>query len=149
MHDMRIKRFLGCGLVALALFALFSCEKRGDTKTSGSASAVKTIETGKDLSALMDTSKNRLLMFDLYADWCVPCRVVSPVLEKIAVEMKGTVSVYKIDIDKNPDVASTFRVSGIPYVVLVKNKAVVQAFIGIQGRDTYIRAISSFSVSPR
>jgi thioredoxin 1 len=141
---MHLRSVIGCGLVAVALLSFFSCGKQGDVKTSAAVSAVKTIETAKDYSALIDTSGDRLLMFDLYADWCMPCRVVSPVLEKIAVEMKGTVSVYKIDIVENPDFARTFGVTGIPYVVLMKNKKVVQSFIGIQSSDTYVNAIYTY-----
>ena len=80
-------------------------------------------------------------MFDLYADWCMPCRVLSPVLEKIAVEMKSSVSFYKINIDKSPDIASVFQVSGIPFVVFIKDKKVVQALLGVQPEAAYRRAI--------
>jgi thioredoxin 1 len=141
---MHLRNVIGFGLVAFALFLFFSCGKQGNTKTSGPASAVKTIETAKGLDSLVDTTGNRLLMFDLYADWCMPCRVISPVLEKIALEMKEMVSVYKIDIENVPDIARTFGVTGIPYVVLMKNKKVVQSFIGIQSKDTYVNAISKY-----
>jgi thioredoxin 1 len=141
---MHLRSVIGCCLAAAALFSFFSCGKQGGVKTSASASAVKTIETDKDYSALIDSSGERLLMFDLYAAWCMPCRVISPVLEKIALEMKNVVSVYKIDVDNNPEIARTFGVTGIPFVVLMKNKTVVQSFIGIQSRETFVSAISKY-----
>jgi thioredoxin 1 len=141
---MHLRNVIGFGLVAFALFSIISCGKQGATKTPATVSAVKTIETAKGLDSLVDTSGDRLLMFDLYADWCMPCRVISPVLERIALEMKGVVSVYKIDVDNNPDIARTFGVNGIPYVVLMKKKAVVQSFVGIQSKDTYVSAISKY-----
>jgi thioredoxin len=80
-------------------------------------------------------------MFDLYADWCMPCRILSPVLEKVAADMKSSVAVYKIDIDRNPAIASLFQVSGIPFVVLMKDKKAVQSFMGVQPEAVYRRAI--------
>jgi thioredoxin len=105
------------------------------------ASAVGAISGAEELTALIDSSGNRLLMFDLYADWCMPCRVLSPMIESIAAEMGTRVSIYKINIDKNPTIADVFQVSGIPFVVMIKNKVVVQSFVGVQPRDAYVRAI--------
>jgi thioredoxin len=84
-------------------------------------------------------------MFDLYADWCAPCKILSPMLEEIAKENKDKVTVYKINIDKNPGIAAALNVTGIPFVILVKNKQVVNAFTGVQSKDTYVRAINIHS----
>jgi len=51
---------------------------------------------------------------DFYADWCGPCRIASPILEEIAQEYKGKINVYKIDIQKDQELASVFGVQGIP-----------------------------------
>ncbi|OFX84317.1 MAG: hypothetical protein A2W99_00940 [Bacteroidetes bacterium GWF2_33_16] len=51
---------------------------------------------------------------DFYADWCGPCRIASPILEEIAQEYKGRINVYKVDIQKDQELASIFGVQGIP-----------------------------------
>ncbi len=116
------------------------------TKAAG-ASPITTIESSDQFKALLDSSGSKLLMFDLYADWCMPCKILSPILEKIASDMKSQVSVYKINIDKQPELSSVFRVSGIPFVALIKEKTVVKAFIGVQPEAAYRRAIAEFSSS--
>ena len=51
---------------------------------------------------------------DVYADWCGPCRIASPILEEIAQEYKGKINVYKVDIQKDQELAAVFGVQGIP-----------------------------------
>jgi thioredoxin len=134
-------------MVSVAIMACFSvvatfftCTRDASGKATEGA-MVTVIQSADQLTALMDSSGSRLLMFDLYADWCMPCRVLSPILEKIAAEMKPSVTFYKINVDKSPGIASLFQVSGIPFVVLIKNKEVVQAFLGVQPEAAYRRAI--------
>lgn len=129
-------------MVILSCTTLLCAKQEAVSKPDGSQ-AVKVITSSKELSALIDSSGSRLLMFDLYADWCMPCKLLSPMIEKIASDMKDKVSVYKINIDKNPEIANAFQVTGIPYVVMIKKKTVVQAFMGVQSEDTFRRAISN------
>jgi thioredoxin 1 len=108
-------------------------------------SVVKTIDGTVEFKKVVDSAGNRLLMFDLYADWCGPCRLLSPLLEEIANENQDIVSVFKINVDNNPEIARAFNVSGIPYVVLMKNKQVVHAELGVKPKETYLRAINQFA----
>jgi thioredoxin 1 len=82
-------------------------------------------------------------MLDLYADWCMPCKILSPRLEQIAAEHRDKVDVYKVDVDRHGDIARAFGVRGIPYVVLVRNKQAVKAFTGVQPKEAYVRAINA------
>jgi thioredoxin len=116
-------------------------EKAMATKTG----AVLTVANIDSLNAIIKNAGNRLLMFDLYADWCMPCRILSPMLETIAKEQKSKISIYKVNVDKNPQIAGAFGVSGIPYVVFVKNQKAVYALTGVQSKDTYLRAIERFA----
>ena len=57
---------------------------------------------------------NKPCLIDFYADWCGPCRIASPILEEIAKEYKGKIHVYKVDTQKDPELAQMFGVQGIP-----------------------------------
>jgi thioredoxin len=118
----------------------FFCAQAASDKKAAVAT-VPTIQSTEQFTTLLDSSGDKLLMFDLYADWCMPCRMLSPILNKISSDMQASVTIFKINIDKNPDVASLFQVSGIPFVVLVKDKKAVQSFMGVQPEAVYRRAI--------
>ena len=130
-----------------ALLWLVSCgtEKKegpGAVKKTADSEFIKHIESAEQLDTIMTKAGNNLIAFDLYADWCMPCRILSPTLEKIAKSNASKVVFYKINIDKLPQVARDFGVSGIPLVVFMKNKTVVQEFVGVQPEEDYIAAIN-------
>ncbi|MBN2035967.1 MAG: hypothetical protein JW768_04425 [Chitinispirillaceae bacterium] len=130
---------IGCSMVMLLAFAA-ACGK--SEKTSGQKSSpVQQVNDAETFTRLIETSGDTLLMFDLYADWCMPCRILSPMVESIAQEHRDHVLVYKIDIDRNQEIARALGVQGIPLVVFMKNREVVQAFVGVQQKEEYVRAI--------
>jgi thioredoxin 1 len=69
-----------------------------------------------------------------------------PLLEEIAREQRNMVTIYKIDIDKNPDIAMAFGVSKRPYVVFIKNQKEVHAIAGVQPKDTFVSAIEMCAI---
>lgn len=88
--------------------------------------------------------ENRLQVFDLYADWCGPCKILAPVLEEVSNETDKA-DVYKINTDKLPSLSREFGVRGIPYVVFVKNKSVVNALTGVMPKEAYEQSIEILS----
>ncbi len=106
---------------------------------------IKTINSVEEFSKILESSGDRLLVFDLYADWCMPCKILSPILEKISKEKKEQADFYKINVDKHPQLAGAFGVSGIPFVVFVKNKTGVSALTGVQSKEAYIKTIDKFA----
>ncbi|MBF0586667.1 thioredoxin [Prosthecochloris sp. N3] len=62
---------------------------------------------------------------DFYADWCGPCRSIAPTVKKLAEEFSGRLTVVKINVDKQPDVAARFQVQGIPALLLFSGGSVV------------------------
>lgn len=71
-----------------------------------------------------------LVLVDFWAVWCGPCQMVAPVVEEIAGEYKGKLKVVKLNTDENPDVASKFRIMGIPTLMFFKNGAAVDQVVG-------------------
>lgn len=75
-------------------------------------------------------------LVDFYADWCGPCRMLTPVLEEVAKEIKGKATIAKIDIDQAQKTASSFQVTSIPTLVLFKNGKEVGRLVGLRDKDT-------------
>ena len=61
------------------------------------------------------------VLVDFYADWCAPCKIQSPILVEIARESGKNLKVIKIDVDRNPEIASRYQIRSIPTLVLFKN----------------------------
>ena len=70
------------------------------------------------------------VVVDLWATWCKPCEALGPILERVIAAKDGRVELAKVDIDRNPMVASSFSVQSIPAVFALKDRAVVDSFIG-------------------
>jgi thioredoxin 1 len=75
-------------------------------------------------------------LVDFYADWCGPCRMLTPVLEKVAKDVKGQAIVGKLDIDHAQKVASTFQVTSVPTMILFKNGKEVGRLVGLRDADS-------------
>ena len=80
-------------------------------------------------TAVLDRSTDVTVVIDLWADWCGPCRTLGPILEKVVGEATG-VELVKIDVDTNPRSAATFQVRSIPAVFAIKDRKVVDSFVG-------------------
>ncbi len=89
--------------------------------------------------------KNRLVVVDFYADWCPPCKRLSPVLEKAAAANPGIVYVGKINIDQAGGFPGTQGVSGIPDVRIYKDGQRVDQFVGFPGEEAVLEKIATLS----
>ena len=84
---------------------------------------------------VLERSENTLVIVDLWAPWCGPCKSLGPILEKVIEDTNEKVVLAKVNIDENPGVAGAFKVQSIPAVFAIQNKDVVSSFIGAQGEE--------------
>jgi putative thioredoxin len=78
---------------------------------------------------VLERSTQATVVVDLWASWCGPCRVLGPILEKVVGEAPN-VDLVKVDVDANPRTAATFRVQSIPAVYAIRDRKVVDSFVG-------------------
>ena len=79
---------------------------------------------------------------DFYADWCGPCRMLSPILESISVEMKDK-KFFKLDIDENPSISEKFNVKAIPTILVFKDGEVVKRILGYKHQKTLLEELQN------
>ena len=81
-----------------------------------------------------------LVVIDLYADWCGPCKMLAPIIEELEREYPD-VKFGKINVDNEPDLAALFKVQSIPYIALVKNNTFLDFSVGYVPKTTLARLI--------
>jgi thioredoxin 1 len=82
------------------------------------------------------------VLVDFWATWCGPCKMVAPVLEEIAKEKAGTLTVAKVDVDSNPSAARDFQVVSIPTLILFKDGKPVKRIVGAKGKAALLRELA-------
>jgi len=81
------------------------------------------------------------VLVDFWAEWCGPCRMLAPTIDKIANEYQGKVKVGKVDTDVNRDISIKYNISAIPTVILFKDGQVAQKFVGLRQERDFKEAI--------
>lgn len=86
---------------------------------------------------------NEVVLLDFHAKWCGPCRMISPVIEKLADKFEGKVVVVKINTDENQDLTMKYSIRSIPAVLIVKKEKVEKFIVGAQSESFYTEALES------
>ena len=75
------------------------------------------------------------VLIDFWAEWCVPCKRLTPIIEELSIEYSGRVKVVKLNVDSASDIAARYGISGIPALYLFNNGEVVDNSVGVQSKD--------------
>jgi thioredoxin 1 len=81
------------------------------------------------------------VLVDFWAPWCGPCRIASPIIERVSQKAGDKARIYKINVDNNQDLAIKYGITGIPTVVIFKNGKPEKTFVGVQDEVTYYNAL--------
>jgi thioredoxin 1 len=84
-----------------------------------------------------------VVLIDFYADWCGPCRMLTPIVEELAKEMQGKVTIAKIDTDQAVNVATKYEVTSIPTLILFKNGEMVKRVVGLKDLDSLRKMVTA------
>ena len=101
------------------------------------------MKTLTDSSFNEELINNDLILVDFWAEWCGPCKLVAPILEEIERDKAGALTVGKLDIDENLDVARRFEVMSIPTMILFKKGEPVARIVGAKSKNAILRELES------
>ncbi|SEF67793.1 MULTISPECIES: thioredoxin [Parabacteroides] len=97
--------------------------------------------TDENFKELIDSGKPMVL--DFWAEWCGPCRMVAPIIDELATEYEGRVTIGKMDVDNNNEVVGEYGIRNIPTVLFFKDGNVVDKIVGATTKDKFIAKIES------
>lgn len=105
----------------------------------GENSATVTVTDGSFDSDVLKS--NTPVLVDFWATWCGPCKMIAPVLEELAAEKAGELTIAKLDVDANPETMRNFQVQSIPTLILFKDGEPVKRLVGAKGKAALLREL--------
>ncbi len=89
------------------------------------------------------------VVVDFWAEWCGPCKAISPILTELADELDGKVTISKVNVDDNPDLAMRYNVMSIPTLLVFSQGEVSKRLVGAKGKSQLLQELDEFLVSSR
>ena len=82
---------------------------------------------------------DKTVIVDFYADWCDPCKMMSPILDDIANELGSKIKVCKVNVDESRDIAMKYEIMSIPTLIIFKNGKIVNTLVGLRDKNEIIQ----------
>ncbi len=89
-----------------------------------------------------DLNSGKVMLVDFWANWCMPCRMLGPVIEKLAGDYEGKAEIGKVDVDEQGELAMRYGVMSIPTVILFKDGQEVTRLVGVQPEESFVKLLS-------
>ena len=96
-----------------------------------------------DVATYEETVKSGVVLVDFWAPWCGPCKMQTPILEKVAAEVGDKAVIAKVNVDEAPDLAAKYGIRSIPTLILLKDGENKQQFVGLQQQAALVLAIEA------
>src|SRR2546423_6281048 len=150
-HPGPLPRSTGCEGMCVDTFPGGSYYRAGQTHCRlGSQNSGSPPMAGQNVQEFTDQNfeeqvlkSTQPVLVDFWAEWCMPCRMLAPTIEKIATDYAGKVKVGKVDTDANREISVKYGISAIPTVILFKNGQVAQKFVGLRQERGFKAAMDS------
>lgn len=94
--------------------------------------------------SFQETIANGVTLVDFYATWCGPCRMIAPIVEKLAGMVQGKAKVAKLDIDQAQNTTSSLQITSVPTIILFKDGKEVKRVIGVKDLDYLLNLVQSY-----
>jgi thioredoxin 1 len=86
--------------------------------------------------------KSGIALVDFWASWCMPCKMMAPILNDVAAEADGKAKICKVDVQQHQDISAKFSVRNIPTLILFKNGKEINRFVGVKTKDFLLKEIN-------
>ena len=104
--------------------------------------SAKSVTTASFQADVLDNPKP--VMVDFWAEWCGPCRMVSPILDEIAAEYSDKIEIVKVNVDEEPELAMKYGVTGIPMMAVFRGGAIAKQMVGARPKNAIVEDLASF-----
>jgi thioredoxin 1 len=117
---------------------LFSCESGYNSSVEEKNLITFTQEN------FSDETNRGIVLVDFWATWCMPCRAMAPIIEKIGGQTTGKVKIGKVDVDAQPKLSNRFGIQSIPTILILKDGKEMERFVGVTTRKTLTEALGKY-----
>jgi thioredoxin 1 len=119
------------------MFSMFSSKRLKKINVESSNNIINLDEKN-----FQQSTKGRIALVDFWAEWCMPCKMMTPVLNEVANEVSENVKVCKVNVDNQKSLTTKFSVQSIPTLVLLKNGKEIDRFVGVKPKGFLLEKIS-------
>ncbi len=102
---------------------------------------IKYLSSTKEFDDLL--AQEKFVLVDFWATWCAPCRMIAPVIEKLAEQYDGKITVAKVDVDQQQELSIRYGISSIPTVILFKDGKITAKEIGVKPLNSFTKMLDT------